>query len=192
MKNNYPSGIITPTSIIPLVFYARDNYPEFFPTTLGEDVCWLGFQRKLSSRRSGILSIPRDCRHEGPTSAAMPRRSVPCRPESLAGQNCAALRRAAPGLWNATKPPCPRAAPCRAAAMCPPIAAPATRATTAAIQNCPCGLSLDRAADGLPVRGAQIVQGESDENLRSGVTKVPLKIQAATERPRRRQPPFPP
>ena len=140
MKNNYPGGIITPTSIIPLVFYARDNYPEFFPTTLGEDVCWLGFQRKLSSRRSGILSIPRDCRHEGPTSAAMPRRSVPCRPESLAGQNCAALRRAAPGLWNATKPPCPRAAPCRAAAMCPPIAAPATRATTATIQNCPCGV----------------------------------------------------
>ena len=137
VKNDYPSGIITPTSIIPLVFYARDNYPEFFPTTLGEDVCWLGFQRKLSSRRSGILSIPRDCRHEGPTSAAMPRRSVPCRPESLAGQNCAALRRAAPGLWNATKPPCPRAAPCRAAAMCPPIAAPATRAT---IQNCPCGV----------------------------------------------------
>ena len=87
--------------------------------------------------RSGISWFPRDCRHGGPTSAAMPRRSVPCRPECLAGQNCAALRRAVLGLWNATKAPCPRAAPCRAAAMSPPIGAPATRAMTATIQDCP-------------------------------------------------------
>ena len=70
VENNYPGGIITPTSIIPLVFYARDNYPEFFPTTLEEDFCLLGFQRKLSSRRSGTLSFSRNSLLGRPTSAA--------------------------------------------------------------------------------------------------------------------------
>ena len=70
MKNNYPGGIITPTSIIPLVFYARDNYPEFFPTTLDEDFCLLGFQRKLSSRRSGNVSRPHNSLLGRPTSAS--------------------------------------------------------------------------------------------------------------------------
>ena len=57
MKNNYPGGIITPTSIIPLVFYARDNYPEFFPTTLDEDFLLVGISEEtfVTAKRTFVV-----------------------------------------------------------------------------------------------------------------------------------------